>query len=80
MQLHFTLTHILDTRGEVKRSFFLKVVMLHIKLTGMKITMQAYILPFYTPTTPGTGQKVIYFLKVMLHIKWPFGLGKNVRH
>ena len=35
-------------------------------------TMQANILPFYIPTTPGLGQKVkivVVFLKAMLHIK-----------
>ena len=36
----------------------------------MKNTRQAYILPFYTPTVPGPGQRVIYFLKVMLPA-WP---------
>ena len=39
---------------------FLKVVMLHVKLNGKEAenTMQANILPFYTPTTPRWGQKL----------------------
>ena len=41
--------------------------------------MQANILPFYTPSTPGWGQKVkLFFLKkFMLHIKLK---GKSVEH
>ena len=36
MLKYFALTLTLDPWGQVKRSFFLKIVMLHIKLTGMK--------------------------------------------
>ena len=32
-------------------------------------TMQANILPVYTPTTPGCGQNLFFLKKVMLHIK-----------
>ena len=32
-------------------------------------TMQANILPVYTPTTPGCGQNILFLKKVMLHIK-----------
>ena len=49
--------------GGVKRSTFfsfLKVVMLHIKVTGTNHrtpSWEANILPFYTPSIPGVSQK-----------------------
>ena len=39
--------------------FFLKVVMLHIKLKG---TMKASMLFFHTPLTPGVGSKGQFFV------------------
>ena len=62
-----------QAKDRVKRSkhFFLKVVILHIKLNGALSTMQAHILSLHTPSPLGLGQNVkTFFLKtVMLHIK-----------
>ena len=45
--------------------------MLHVKLNGniAENTMQANILPFYTPKTPRWGQYKFFLKMVMLHIK-----------
>ena len=52
-----------------KQSFFLKVVMLHIKLEGMKRTIACKQI-FYPYTNPRLKVKTCFLLKVvMLHIK-----------
>ena len=53
--------------GSNVKTFFLKVVMLHIKLKGME--HKAHMLCTHTPSTPRWGQNVIFLKVVMLHIK-----------
>ena len=73
---YVVLTYTLDSESGVKRSklFFLKVVMLHIKLKGMecKAPCKHIFCPYAHPRPVGPVQKVkLFFLLnvVMLHIK-----------
>ena len=67
-------THTLDPwTGSKVKTFFLKVVMLHIKLEGNVawITMKAHVLFLHTPRLLGRGQmsKRIFLKVIMLYIK-----------